>query len=186
MTDNPQLLYPGSPFLPEITDNQLLATKLEIKLLNKPIIVAISYTLTDVAINLHDYFMSDLKWLLDTFNATEEDLDLFITGYSMPLSMVITSHLIGKVGFRETIKKMCPPATDSFLHQVNVYKTRHMVECYEVHQRFSFNPKRDGLETIEYCEKHSFSPNRYYLSGISAFRNNYLDIYQKIVSPFTS
>lgn len=180
MTNFPDILYIGSPFLPTITSKNLFAVRRDMLENRQPTAVAISLELANAALELSIYYGTDLDWLIESFKTDAESIDIYTFGYIMAPSLIMGSHIMKLYGAKEAFKRICPPPTDKFLLNVNAYKTSHLADCYAIYQTLRFYQKKAGIEIIEYCRKNPYSPNRFYLAGIEAFNTNYLDLFEML------
>lgn len=172
------ILYPGSPFLPEITEKNLTQVLHDITTLHRPSCVSVSFELSQVAIDLHQYHGSDLVWLVDNFKTDVKSIDLFMFGYTISPSLIIGSFILKSFGAKEAFQRICPTAADTFLLSLNGYKSAQLLECYYIYNSTLHNPKQAGLEITAHCQKEPFSVNRFFLAGIESFKTNYLQLFQ--------
>ena len=180
MDEFTDIIYPGSPFLPEITRENTLVVLQEILFRNRPPSVALSFELCTIAVDLNQYHSKDQIWLQETFKASLLDLDRFMFGYVIAPSLIIGSYLVDIWNIKEAIKRICPPGGDEFLMKVNAYKNSHLISCSDTYRALKYDFKKGGLAIYDHCKKNPFSDNRFYLAGINSSRIGFLDLYSKI------
>ncbi|HEX9007972.1 MAG TPA: hypothetical protein VF837_01805 [Patescibacteria group bacterium] len=181
MTDKyADILYPGSPFLPEITLENITTVQQDISVRHRPVSVAVSFQLCEMAIDLNEYHGSDPQWLNNIFKADLKDLDLFMFGYTMAPSLIIGSFIIDAYGPKAAFNYICPPATDHFLSDVNIYKSNHLIPCSDLYTSLKDHSKKAGLDIFTYLEKVPFSTNRFFQIGHEASRLTFINFFEQL------
>lgn len=179
LTRYPDLVYQDSPFLPLITTSHLQYAHQEMTQKRRPPSVAIAFALLEISLEINHYHNLDFGWVSQTFNASYEDLDHFMFGFTITPSLIIGSYIFDVAGPKAAFQNLCPPATDQFLDRLNSYKGGHLFVCYEHYKASKLNPKHT-IKIFEHCQTNTFSFNKFYLAGIDASENLYQSLFQKV------
>jgi len=174
--DYSDLLYRDSPFYPFVSTRNLLNVNRDIDVNHRPLIVAVSFELLSIALDFNQIHIQNLEWILESFKAKVEDVDIFTFGYTMAPSLIIGSFISAVSGVPEGLKRICPPGTDNFLLRLNGYKVSHLPDVYAIFISTMKDPKLCGYKIFQFCFDKPFSDNRYYLAGLTAAKRHFLSL----------
>lgn len=170
------IVYPDSPFLPKVTPENIVAINRDIMFRKIPRIAAIAYEQARISLEMSDYQNQDINWLIKTFKTDVFGIDIFMFGYTMIPSLIIGSYVTHVAGIDVALQKICPPASDDFLRDLNAYKLTHLKNCFVLYLYYLNDPQSSYLQFLNYVKQFQFSNHRFYLAGIQASKLNFEEI----------
>lgn len=169
MYDFSQIIYPGSPFLPTITqfnrDNLLDMTTVG----RHSSSFSLAYELCEIGIDQNKLHFEEYQWLYETFKVSANDISDFLIGFTNPATLLMGVEILRRTDIKTTIRSICPVTDDPEIMSVNQYKTQLLIPLY---QRIADIPENQISKKLtivfDMCNDIPFLPRKYYQAGVAS------------------
>lgn len=178
------LLFPGSPFVPTITQSSVDEVMELVLKSGFPPYFAIAHVVAEIGIRQATQQGNDVEKLSQRFSCSESEIADFMIGHIAPCQLLEGILIFQRRGPKQAIKSICPPTANPENQQFNQYKARNLQSAVEIHERYN----QSGIHAVpqkiyELCVTDPFSEDYYFQAGIEESRQTFLKILDLTVPP---
>lgn len=177
------ILYKDSPFLPSITEEQILATNLDWLINRLPLYFAIASQITLSAIKQHIDQFKNYDWVAEHFDVSAQNLNDYFLGLVTPTNLIAGGYVLNHLSVKEAIKVYCPPTDNPEIIEHNRYKTFHLIKAHNILNSTSHLHPVKAVEPIfKLCKTEVYKEDSFYLTGVEACERLYAGFCEQIVA----
>lgn len=170
------VLYPDSPFLPQIqTENLWHVTHLVTNLYHHPA-VAIAHEIRFLSDRQIKTIDEEIAWVSEKFHTDSEELDLYFFGLITPPSLIIAADRLRYLPPMETLDYLVPPIGEESIESLRSYLKAQFPKVRKMISASLPEPMLTAKPIYDHCSTEVFSEDFWYLVEVEASQRIYREV----------
>lgn len=175
------ILFPGSPFLPEmdrVSHHQMTVDILHLKVLPT---ITIAREVCHIGLRQNGLHQQDKEYLKFTYEADEPQLNNYLFGFTSAPRVIVASGILDRLKPQPAIQYLCPAAKDDATEAFNAYKVRYLFQVENMLESIpAVDPIKAGHTIYNLFKVDPLTDDRFFAIGLAASEELYLQ-YAKLL-----
>lgn len=178
------LLFPGSPFVPTITQSSVDEVLEMVLKSGFPPYFALAHVVAEIGIHQATTLGNSIDKIKKQFSTSESEIADFLFGHIIACQFLESILIFQRHGPQKAIKSLCPPTSNGENQRFNQYKAINIQKAVEIYEKFNHNGTHAVPQKIyEFCVAEPYSDDYYFQAGIEESRQTYFKLLDMTVAP---
>ena len=162
------VLYQNSPFVPPVTIQSAFNIQRFVQSNDYPPSVAIAKELRDLFGEHLQFLESQMDWIVEKFNVSQQDMDDYYFGLLVPVTLMIATHMARHNRLENVLNLYFPLSEDPFFDNLRSYGCYQLYRVEELLSLETAEPMSSAGPIYAHCQLEVFAFSYWYQVGLEA------------------